>query len=136
MSAISTSQQSGEPFDGDSFNDHVFNLHNITRSIASMKVVKTISNEEKLERPDVDPGKSDVPLVNTFESSERHSDVSPQDLSERWGISLAQATITLKKTTQRFLRSAVLPLSRRYRTDRVFTRKTLRGDWSTDTISV
>ena len=41
---------------------------------------------------------------------------------------------TLKKTTQRFLRSAVLPLVRKYRTDRMFSRKTLLGEWSTDTM--
>ena len=35
---------------------------------------------------------------------------------------------------QRFSRSAVLPLGRRYQTDRMFTRKTLLEDWSTDTI--
>ena len=83
--------------------------------------------QKKLER-------SDVPLINTFQSSARHTDVSPQELSERWGISIATATNTLKKTTQKFLRSAVLPLSRWYRADRVFSRKTLSGDWSTDTM--
>ena len=79
-------------------------------------------------------GRGDVPTVNTFQSSDRHSDVSPQSLSERWSISIPTVALTLKKTTQRFLRSAILPLGRRYRTDRVFTRKTLSGDWSTDTM--
>jgi len=62
------------------------------------------------------------------------SDVSLQQLCERWGISLKAATTTLRKTTQRFLRSVILPLSRRYRTDMMFERKTLRGQWSTDTM--
>ena len=35
---------------------------------------------------------------------------------------------------QKFLRSAVLLLSRRYRTNRVFSRKLLRGDWATNTM--
>ena len=72
--------------------------------------------------------------VHTFQSINRHSDVSAQDISERWGISLAQAAKTLKATTQKFLRSATLPLSRRYRVDRMFHRKTLGGEWSTDTM--
>jgi len=49
-------------------------------------------------------------------------------------FSLKAATTTLRKTTQRFLRSAILPLSRRYRTDMMFERKTLQGQWSTDTM--
>ena len=35
---------------------------------------------------------------------------------------------------QKFLHCAILLLSRRYRADQVFTRKTLSGDWSTDII--
>ena len=38
------------------------------------------------------------------------------------------------KTMQRFSYSAILPLGRRYQTDRMFTRKILSGDWSTDII--
>ena len=37
-------------------------------------------------------------------------------------------------TTQRLTRSAILPLARRYRADRVFKRKTLQGQWSSDTM--
>ena len=112
----------------------IFDLNKINRKIASMKVTQSMPAQKKLERSNIDPGSSDVPLINTFQSSARHTDVSPQELSERWGISIATATNTLKKTTQKFLRSAVLPLSRRYRADRVFSRKTLSGDWSTDTM--
>ena len=71
---------------------------------------------------------------NTFVSKSRHTDVSAQDLSDRWLISVGKAVATLKKTTQRFTRSAILPLARRYRADRVFSRKTLSGVWSTDTM--
>ena len=82
----------------------------------------------------IDSGISDAQELHTFQSSDRHTDVSPQQLSERWCISLNTASKTLKQTTQKFLYSAILLLSRRYRVDRVFTRKTLSGDWSTDTI--
>jgi hypothetical protein len=115
-----------------------FCLESINRAIASMKTVvqeESSHIETPLTRDEsIDPGTADLPVMNTFQSSDRHSDVTPNDLSERWGISIATATKTLKKTTQRFLRSAVLPLARRYRADRVFTRKTLAGDWSTDTM--
>ena len=47
---------------------------------------------------------------------------------------LGKAQATLKKTTQKYTRSAILPLARRHRADRVFSRKTLSGVWSTDTM--
>lgn len=116
--------------------DPCFCLESMNRAIASMKVVVDEGKDPEpiLRDESIDPGVSDVPELHTFQSSDRHTDVSPADLSERWNISLSTAIQTLKKTTQRFLRSAVLPLSRRYRADRVFERKTLAGTWSTDTM--
>ena len=93
-----------------------------------------VSESDLTRDEDIDTGATDVTLPSTFQSSERHTDVSPQALSERWGIGIGAATKTLSKTTQKFLRSAVLPLSRRYRTDMMFQRKTLLGEWSTDTM--
>ena len=110
----------------------VFSLDRIHRRISSLKKPMPLTN---LNRPtNINSGTTDVTSVPTFQSTDRHSDVTALELSERWGISIAAASKTLKKTTQKFLRSAVLPLGRRYRMDRVFTRKTLTGDWSTDTM--
>ena len=118
--------------------ESIFSLDYIQRKISSLTQIKPANKESPaklLQRdPSIDPGKTDAQELYTFQSSARHTDVSPQQLSERWGVSLTTASKTLKKTTQKFLRSAILPLSRRYRTDRVFTRKTLSGDWSTDTM--
>ena len=118
--------------------ESIFSLDYIQRKISSLTQIKPVNKESPaklLQRdPSIDPGKTDAQELYTFQSSARHTDVSPQQLSERWGVSLTTASKTLKKTTQKFLRSAILPLSRRYRTDRVFTRKTLSGDWSTDTM--
>ena len=88
----------------------VFDLSTIVRRISSMRTTPT-----KLASPDERLiGRGDVPPINTFQSLSRHSDVTPQSLSERWCISIPTATLTLKKTTQRFLRSAILLLGRRY----------------------
>ena len=76
----------------------------------------------------------DVPARRTFTSTERNSDVSAAELSERWGIGLLQAQNTIRITTQKGTRSAILPLSRRYRADRVYERPLLRGDYYTDTM--
>ena len=77
---------------------------------------------------------TDVPGRRTFVSNERHSAVTPEMLSERWGIGLVQARNTIQVTTQKGVRSAILPLSRRYRADRVFERPLLRGHYYSDTM--
>ena len=77
----------------------------------------------------------DVPSVRTFQSKERHSTVTPSDLSERWCIGLGQAIQTLKATTQQLVRSAILPLARRYHADRMFVRPRIHGTIYTDTMN-
>ena len=76
----------------------------------------------------------DVPIPKTFATTKRHSAVLAEELSERWFIGVAQAHETIKVTTQNVTRSAVLPLSRRYRADRVFEKPLLRGEFYTDTM--
>ena len=71
--------------------------------------------------------------ANKFSSSDQHSDATPQDLSDKWGVSLIIDSKTLQNTThKRFLLSTILSLSRRYRTDRVLNSKTLLGEWLTN----
>jgi hypothetical protein len=76
----------------------------------------------------------DKPPPRTFESKSRHTEVTSTDLSNRWLIGLSTAAQTLKATTQRFARSAILPLSRRYRADRMHLTKRLQGVFATDTL--
>ena len=75
----------------------------------------------------------DIPVRRTFVSKERHPRVTPEDLSERWGIGLTNARNTIRVPTQKGTPSAILPLSRRYRADRVFGRPLLRERLVTDT---
>ena len=49
--------------------------------------------------------------------------------SERCYIGLGQATQTLKVTTQQLMRSAILPLARRYRTDGHYERSLQITRW-------
>ena len=76
--------------------------------------------------PDVS---TDIPGLRTFVSEERHASVTPEMLSEWWGIALVQARSTIKVTTQKGVCSAILPLSRRYRADRVSERPLLQGNF-------
>ncbi len=78
--------------------------------------------------------RQDVPIPKTFVTTKRHTMVTAQELSERWFIGLTQAHETIRVTTQNVTRSAVLPLSRRYRADRIFEKPLLRGEFYTDTL--
>ncbi|KAI2504020.1 Reverse transcriptase (RNA-dependent DNA polymerase) [Fragilaria crotonensis] len=77
----------------------------------------------------------DVPAARTFVSKNRHSTVSSENLCERWNIGLQQAKQTLQVTTQKGVRSAIMPLSRRYRTDLMYQQRKLRNQkFYTDTL--
>ena len=74
----------------------------------------------------------DVPTAKTFASKDRHPVVSAETIADQWYIGKKNAEQTYKVTTQKGVRSAILPLSRRYRADRHFNRPTLKGKWYTD----
>ena len=76
----------------------------------------------------------ELPTAPTFQSKSRHSSVTPEELSERWSIGLKRAKDTICNTTQRILRSALLPLARRYRANRMYKRPRIRGVAYTDTM--
>ena len=82
------------------------------------------------------PSKSpeELPTAPTFQSKSRHSSVTPEDLSERWLIGLKRAKDTIQNTTQRILRSALLPLARRYRADHMYEWPRVRCVAYTDTM--
>ncbi len=89
--------------------------------------------------PPVMPGpieEGDIQAPYTFLSKDRHSSTTPEELSERWGLSIAQAALTLKATTRHLIRSALMPLARRYRADRMFQVNRLEGTWATDTMDM
>ena len=85
-------------------------------------------------KKNLDTGSNDIILPSVLQPSKRQIEISPEDLSECWFISLNTTKETLNCTTQRFLRSALLPLSRRYRATCMHESKRLTGKWSTDTI--
>ena len=112
-----------------------------THSVASLKV----NNERRRILSAISHDSIAVPIpgplseheqqpIRTFLSAERHSRTTPEELSERWGLSLTQAKLTLKATTRHLIRSALMPLARRYRADRMFRENRLEGTFATDTM--
>jgi hypothetical protein len=75
----------------------------------------------------------DIPARRTFVSTERHAKVSAELLADRFGIGPKRAQRTLRVTTQRGMRSAILPIGRCSRADRVIGVKRLSGKFATDT---
>ncbi len=68
-------------------------------------------------------------------TGERHSSVTPENLSRKWCIGIETAKRTLQVTTQRGVRTAIHPLHRRYRVNHLhLNRRRLNGDWFTDTL--
>eukprot|EP00957_Ditylum_brightwellii_P139845 10655892-Ditylum_brightwellii.AAC.1 len=85
-----------------------------------MQVTKVTEKDvppSTLLKRSTDLGVTDIPSMPTFQSTDQHSDMSPEDLSKQWHISLNQAMKMLCKTTQKFLHSAILLLASRYHTD-------------------
>ena len=76
----------------------------------------------------------DVIGANNYTSTKRHADRTAATLAERFGIGITRAQDTIRVTTQRGTRSALLPLSRRYRADRKFGVKRLAINMATDPI--
>ena len=110
-------------------------LHDIAPSFIDLKeqLISTLPrNVAQVNR--FDTSLEDLPVRQTFTSTDRHGIVSAEVLADRFGIGLNRARDTLKATHQRGVRSALLPISRRYRADRQFDTKRLKGKFATDTV--
>ncbi len=127
--------------------DLIFSINELRTSIMSSARITYKDTEARVISqlrfkempPPVLPGpieERDIKAPHTFLSEERHSNTTPIDLSERWGLSVAQAALTLKATTRHLLRSALMPLARRHRANRMFQAPRLEGTWATDTMDM
>ena len=75
----------------------------------------------------------DIPLQHTFVSGDHHNRLNAGKIAEMWCIGPNRARVTMMATTQRGVRSALLLISRRYRSDRMYNIKRLDGKFATDT---
>ena len=76
----------------------------------------------------------DIPDSLPSISTDKHSKVTEMTLEEQFGIGLDRARATLRSTTQKGIRSAIMPLSRCYKTDRIYFTKRLMGKFATYTL--
>ena len=102
-------------------------LSGITPSLVQLKEL-CIANININAHPN-----EEFPGRRTFVSCKRHMQLTAEALSELWHIGPKRAKSTIVATTQHGIRSAILPLSRRYRSDRMYNIKRLQGRFATDT---
>ena len=69
----------------------------------------------------------DISTAKTFVSEERHPVLSSESIVDGRFIGKKNDNQTYKVTTQKGVRSAILPSSRQYRADRYFDRPILKG---------
>ena len=74
------------------------------------------------------------PTRQTYTPTELDRKISAKVLADRFLIGIERARATLRETVQRGTISAILPISRRYRSDRKNTVKRLYGKFATYTI--
>jgi hypothetical protein len=71
--------------------------------------------------------------ASSVHTADRHSKVTPEELARKWNIGLETAKATLNCTTQRGVRTAIHPMSRRVRVDHLDLHKPrLPGTWFVD----
>ena len=116
--------------------DCVYDIGNIIHWIvSSVKVFESLTFEHVrisyLRRQKAE--QEELTSPKTFASKQRHLTVDAATLGESWGISIAQAALTLKATTKKYMQSALLLLARRYRLDHMFGKKIFNACVYTDT---
>ena len=108
-------------------------LNNINPCLVQLQ--ERLINQLRTQHPKpLEAPSNDIPSRRTFVSTERHRKASAESIAELWGIGLKRAYATLDATLQRGTRSAILPISRRYRSDRIHGMKRLATKFATDTI--
>ena len=91
INAIETRCHEPHIYDAGIINHSIISsLQSHDRTISGIQIRRNISNvkpnvpmKNKIEKSNLDIGKADVIRRNTFQSTKRHTDVSPEDLSER-----------------------------------------------------
>jgi Reverse transcriptase (RNA-dependent DNA polymerase) len=85
-------------------------------------------------REDVDKW-IDERKVSSVVTNDRHSKATPEELARKWNIGIQTAKDTIQVTTQRGIRTAIHPMTRRVRVDHLHLhRNRLKGTWYADTL--
>ena len=114
-------------------NNHGYNSASVTHELnqfltPNYLTISSIKSDLNVVKEDEIRGRK------IFTSGKRHLNITPEDLSERWRISVKQAQLTLKATTTKFKRSTIMPITRRFCVDHFFQVRRLTCIVSCDTM--
>ena len=109
-------------------------LHEIDPPLSNLQ--ERIIKQVQVSPVSTDENTKDITARRTFVSTDRHTSATAETLAEKFMIGTKQARATLDSTMQRGTKSAILPISRRYRADRMFNVPRLHAKIATDTIFV
>ena len=84
--------------------------------MASLVSAVNIHDIKPVHQPTIPDTPLPTPNIAAI-TQERHNKLTPESLSQKWNIGLNTANKTIKVTTQLEVRLALVPITRRYRTD-------------------
>ena len=103
----------------------------IQRLVASVRIALCYEDDDR----DSLMNEAELRTIAAVDTRARHTALSVEEVSRKFGVGLETARNTLKATTQYGIRHAVHPLSRRYRTDILQSkRKRLNDTFYSDTM--
>ena len=74
-------------------------------------------------------------IVASVTTTDKHSSVTPENISRKWRVGLESAKKTLQVTTQTGVRTTIHPFVRRFRVDHLnWDNRFLKGRWYSDTL--
>lgn len=123
---ISTTYMSEHPMSYNTHNKYEYEDNKADETILhSINPILTNLKERIIKSMDINNTvhDGDVPIRRTFVSTDRHGKLNALQIADRWNIGLRRAAATIRATTQHGKRSAILPISRRYRADRMYNVK-------------
>lgn len=110
----------------------VFDEHEFRKRIINSVVIR---ERYELETQTPCSASSKPKMIGALAAQHRHTKVSAEALSRMWNVGLETAQRTLRATTQDGVRTALHPITRRYRVDHIHLhRNRLNSTFYTDTL--
>ena len=111
-------------------------LHTISPALVDLKerIIATIRTTRTIAQTSTETPEDDIPARRIFVSGDRHRKVTAEVLAKCFYIGTERAKATMQETTQRGVRSALLPISQRYKADRMYNWRRLMSKFATDTL--
>ena len=111
-------------------------LHIISPALVDLKerIIATVRTARTIAQTSTETPYNYIPERRSFVSGDRHRKVTAEVLAGRFCIGTERAKATMQATTQQVVRLVLLPISRKYKADRMYNRRCLMSKFATDTL--